>query len=240
MDSKNQITYQVIIDYLKEKSVSFNLGSSKKKKLHNIDFVYYGLPDFSSELDYFLASLIFSINKEKFLDEEDFGKKIVTLNKYIKEETKYMEIIKLFKINVFIITDDELYVLPNSSIIDIYQPHIIFYYNNGRFYPCTIDNQEILFHNEENSFIYSLYEKEPKIFQNLIENYQILDEVTQSIDNFLGIEEDCFINESEVDNIENLSKLKKAELIELILTKQDYKKSSLNKMKKVELIKLLN
>jgi len=250
MESNNQITYETIIEYLKEKKISFSLGSSKKEIvnpiLKNNNFVYYGLPDFSNELDYFLGSLIFCLNKEDFLDNENFDDKMKDLKLFLRDNNiseNYLEIIKFFKINVLIVTKDELFCLPCNNIVDIYLPHILLFYQDNKFYPSTIDNKELLFYNESEEFVSNYYENSPKIFKNLYKNYQILDDIEESINNFLKVESkknDCFINESEVEKIQNLNKLKKVELIEHILSKSDYKKSELNKMKKSDLIKLLD
>jgi len=247
MDSTNQLNYKTIINYLMDKKLCFALGSSSTNKinlfLNKYEFVYFGVPEFSTELDYFLASLIFCLNKNVFSSEAVFDIKLEDFKHFLKENkvsNNYLDIAKFFKINIFIITKKDLHILPSNNIVDIYLPHILIYYEDNKFYPCTINNKEILFFNTNNDFISSYYEQTPSVFNNLYQNYQILDDIETSINNFLGIEDNYFINESEVEKIQNLTKFKKAELINLLLSKSDYKKSVLNKMKKSELIKLLN
>jgi hypothetical protein len=254
---EHQITYQTIINFLKPDQIVFGLGSSKKITSKE-NLVYYGLPNFSFITDYYLACLIFSLNKEEFvLEEEEFEERMRDFKTFLKNNNikeDFISINKFLKINTLILGETNSFI-PSQEMVDLFLPTILLYSLNNKLYPVTLNNQRIIFYDEnnENDFILNFFENQPQVFNSLIKDYQIRDSIEESIDNYLNKHEsnkneinesevslsnNCFINHTEMKQV--YTKMKKAELIEIILSKKDLSKSTLNKMKKDELLELIN
>jgi hypothetical protein len=254
---EHQITYQTIINFLKPDQIVFSLGSSKKINSKE-NLVYYGLPNFSFITDYYLACLIFSLNKEDFvLEEGEFEEKMRDFKTFLKDnkiKEDFIAINQYFKINTIILGETNSFI-PSHEMVDLFLPTILLYSLNNKLYPVTLNNQRIIFYDEnnENDFILNFFENQPQVFNGLIKEYQLRDSIEESIDNYLNSRDNkkdinknennetsnnCFINQNEMKQV--YTKMKKAELIEIILSKKDLSKSTLNKMKKDELLELIN
>lgn len=247
------INYDLIIKYLSQ-----NKDNKKNKILNEDNFKssienlektkYYILNNFSylrfKSENNLIDSIIYNLNNDKFtLDKNIMNENRKNLLKLLDGDT-FIDICKYFNINIIII-NEQIELISKNNIIDLSLPFILLY-NNIDFYPIFLKDKRLFFY--QDSIIEELLDND---FIVNHENYQLIDNIEYLIDRVLDNTKEkvndkvndkmnnIFINSNNLDYFDKVKKMKKAELINSLMDKEDYKKSYLVKLKKDDLIKLL-
>ena len=252
MELSQCLTYEVIIEHLGKINFEKKILKPEEINLDNIilkTLKYLKYDSHNSLLD----SIIYLLNNENF----HFDKNIKREREEIKEELDmksndsndiFDTLCDYFEINIIVSKecDKEYYLYSNNSIIDLSLPFILLYHEKDAYYPIYNDNNKIFFYH--NSVVEELIENclEKNVLNVNHDEYQFLDNINEIIDNILcengdGNEKSIFINNENIELVENMSKMKKKELIVEILKKnKTYLESDLTKKLKKDLISILS
>lgn len=250
-----ELNYDYIISYLcknDEKKIEpkfLNDFDISDIDVSNLSYYFYYN---NCSFDSILNSLIYILNIEDFYFDE--SKNIDSRNKMINQlslennDDLFSELCKKLDINILVL-EEKIHLYSGSSIINLYNPFILLRKKDNIYYPICKDKKTIFYYQDK--LIEEILESEINIE---FEEFQLLDNLEEIIDDLLNNKKtdykekndntndtnSIFLKENTIDKLNILNKLKKSELIEKILEKNDNNtEQKLKRLKKNDLINLL-